>query len=149
MLASTVNTAPVTLRLVSSIVSSSTCSMAWDAADLAKSATARVSCLRGIGNFALEMGAKSSAARASIRLAIMLPNNPASESNCKRARAQLVEIASTVDAVAAMFAAVPSLMGQEVGKNAHKDSVCGRHIANAIFGTESVSASRQLLKGLV
>jgi hypothetical protein len=142
-------TAPVTLRIVASIVNRSAFTMTFNSADIAKSAPARVSCLRSIASFTLEMGAKSSAARASIRLALMLPNSPASSSNAFKARAELRNIASTLDTIASMFVEVPSLMGQEIGKNADGDSVCGRHVANSLFGTESVSASRKLLKGIV
>lgn len=142
-------TSPVTLRIVSSVVQRASCSMSFDSTDLAKSAPARVSCLRSIGAFTVEMGAKSSAARAAIRLAIMLPNNPASASNAFKARAELRNIATTLDSIASMFIEVPALMGQEIGKNADGDSVCGRHVANALYGTESVAASRKLLKGIV
>lgn len=140
---------PVTLRLTSSIVNRATATMSFDSAQLLASAPARVSCLRSIGAFTVEMGARGSAARAAIRLSIMLPNNPASASNAAQGRATLRDIAATIDAIASMFVAVPSLMGQELGKNADGDSVCGRHVANSIFGTESVAASKKLLKGIV
>ena len=147
--APSVTSVPVILRLTSSIVNRATSTMSFDSVELAKSAPMRVTCLRSVASFTLEMGAKSSAARAAIRLSIMLPNNPASAVNARHARAALREIADTIDSIAAIFASVPSLMGQEIGKNADGDSVCGRHVANSIFGTESVSASKKLLKGIV
>ena len=144
----TVTSIPVVLRLTSNIVRRDSATMSFDSAQLAGSAPARVSCLRAVASFTLEMGAKSSAARAAIRLSLMLPNNPASASNAGKARAELRTIAATLDSIANMFGEVPSMMGQELGKNADGDSVCGRHVANSLFGTESVSASKKLLKGI-
>ena len=140
---------PVILRLTSSIVRRDSATMSFDSAQLQASAPARVSCLRTIAEFSLSMGASASAARAAIRLAIMIPNNPASKSNAAKGRATLREIAATIDSIASMFSEVPALMGQELGKNADGDSVNGRHVANVLFGTESVAKSKGLLKGIV
>jgi len=140
---------PVVLRLTSSIVKRDTAVMSFDSVELAKSAPMRVHALRAIAEFSLSMGASASAARAAIRLSLMLPNNPSSPSNAAKGRATLRDIAATIDAIAAMFVAVPSMLGQEIGKNSDGDSVNGRHVANVLYGTESISKSKGLLKGIV
>ena len=140
---------PVTLRLTSSIVNRATSTMTFDSAQLQASAPARVVALRAMASFALTMSAESSSARSMIRVALQSPNNPASASNMVKGRAALRNIADTLDSIASMFAAVHILMGTEIGKDANRDSVCGRYVLNLLFGTEKVSESRLKVKTLV
>lgn len=142
----TASTTPVSLRFVGRIVSAKATDVVFDSDTLRSDSKARVAFLRNAASFALTASAQASKFRSAIRVGISKPHDPAAQSAAQAARIGIAAINAQTDGIAAMFLAVPALEGQEITKDEHGNTVAGRHLATAMFGAETVAASRAMLR---
>ena len=139
---------PVSLRFVGRVVTARPTDVVFDSETLRHDSKARVAFLRNAASFALTAQAQASKFRSAIRVGISKPYDPSAQSAAQAARVGIAAINAQTDGIAAMFLAVPSLEGQEITKDEHGNTVAGRHLATAMFGAETVAASRAMLRSI-